>query len=173
MESKGLKMIARKTEVMVNRSGDSEEVIVCDRRGDRLKQVDKFRYLGSIINGKGGCSTEVRERVKAAWCKWREMGGVVCDKKMPALLKAQVYKTVVRPVLVYAAETWALSKKESELLERTKMRMLRWILGVGRRDRIRNENIRKRLKVLCITEKIRTTRLRWADTQKNLKKKEY
>ena len=103
----------------------------------------------------------IRDRVKAAWCKWREMGGVVCDKKMPALLKAQVNKTVVRPVLVYAAETRALSKKDSELLERTEMRMHRWILGVSRRDRIRNENIRKRLKVLCITEKIRTTRLRW------------
>ena len=40
--------------------------------------------------------------------------------------------------------------------------MLRRILGVSRGDRIRNENIRKRLKVLCITEKIRTTKLRWA-----------
>ena len=46
-------------------------------------------------------------------------------------------------------------------MERTEMRMLKWILRVSKRDRMRNENIRKKLKVLCITE-IRTTRLRWA-----------
>jgi hypothetical protein len=41
------------------------------------------------------------------------------------------------------------------------MRMLRWILGITLKDMQRNENIRKRIGVACITDKIREARLRW------------
>ena len=40
---------------------------------------------------------------------------------------------MIRPVMNYGAETWALKKKDEERLERTEMRMLRWILGVTKR----------------------------------------
>ena len=32
---------------------------------DRLKQVDTFKYLGSVISENGGCEEEVRHRVGA------------------------------------------------------------------------------------------------------------
>ena len=57
--------------------------------------------------------------------------------------------------------TWAVRKKEQDLLERTEMRMLRWILGVFLSERLRNEEIRKLAGVVCITEKIKEARLRW------------
>src|SRR6218665_2183309 len=41
------------------------------------------------------------------------------------------------------------------------MRMLRWILGISLKDMQRNENIRKKTGVACITDKIREARLRW------------
>jgi len=46
-------------------------------------------------------------------------------------------------------------------MERTEMRMLRWILGVSLKDKKRNEVIRKTLAVACITDKIRDAILRW------------
>jgi len=63
--------------------------------------------------------------------------------------------------MIYGAEAWSLRRKEEELLERTKMRMLRWILGVSLKDRKRNEDIRHAVGVACITDKIREARLRW------------
>ena len=44
---------------------------------------------------------------------------------MPKYLKGKVYKTIIRPVLIYGAEAWAVIRKEEGLLERTEMRMLR------------------------------------------------
>lgn len=41
------------------------------------------------------------------------------DKKMPMKLKAQIYKTVVRPVMIYRVDFWALE-----------MRVFRRILAV-------------------------------------------
>ena len=142
-------------------SGVEESISIVDNKGNLLKQVETFRYLGAVINAKGGCEEEVRQRIKSAWMKWKDLSGVLCDKKMPVRIKGKVYKTVIRPVLLYGAETWALKRREEEMLERTEMRMLRWILGVSLKDRKRNDFIRNTIGVTCITDKIRESRLRW------------
>ena len=59
-------------------------------------------------------------------------------------LKAKVYKTVVRPALLYGAETWETTRGQ----EVNEMRMLRWTCGVTRRDTIRNEHIRGTTRVM-------------------------
>ena len=68
---------------------------------------------------------------------------------------------MIRLVLMYGAEAWSVPRRKEGLLERTEMRMLRWILGVSLKDKERNEVIRKMLGVACITDKIRHARLRW------------
>ena len=55
----------------------------------------------------GSCQAEVATRVKVAWYKWRELTPVICDKQMSLRLRAKVYKSMVRPVLLYGAEMWA------------------------------------------------------------------
>jgi len=42
-----------------------------------------------------------------------------------------------------------------------KIRILRWISGVTKYDRIRNEYVRERIKVASIVDKMRKNRLRW------------
>jgi len=63
-------------------------------------------------------------------------------------------------VLMYGAEAWTVTRREEGLLERTEMRMLRWILGVSLKDKKRNEIIRKTFREACIIDKIRGARLR-------------
>ena len=78
-----------------------------------------------------------------AWSRWRGLSGVIYDKKVLVKLKSKLYKTVVRPAMVYGSEWWAL--QEEQRLHTTEMKMLslslRWSQGKTRKDRIKNETI--------------------------------
>ena len=113
-----------------------------------------FKYLGSSIEETGGMATEITQRVSAAWRNWKRSSGVLCDRRMPVKLKGKVYKTVVRPALLYGAETWATTRGQEARLEVNEMRMLRWMCGVTRRDKIRNEHIRGTRRVVQASKKI-------------------
>ena len=84
-----------------------------------------------------------KNRVRLAWNKWREITGVICDKKIPVKLKHKIYKTVIKPTMTYGAECWTMKKKDEMLMNKTEMRMLRWIQGVSLREHKRNEEIRE------------------------------
>ena len=76
-------------------------------------------------------------------------------------LMGKVYKTVVRPALLYGAETWATTRGQEVRQEVHQMRMLRWMCGVTRRDTIRNEHIRGTTRVVQASKKIIEKRLKW------------
>ena len=54
---------------------------------------------------------KVERKVQAGWCKWREPSGILCDKRVPLKLKGKYYSTVVRPVMIYLSECWAIKKR--------------------------------------------------------------
>lgn len=67
---------------------------------------------------------------------------MVCDRRITTRLKMKIFKTVIRPGLMYGAET-ALQRKETIRLMRTEIRMLRWIFGISLLERCTNEEVRK------------------------------
>ena len=80
---------------------------------------------------------------------------------MPRRLKAKIYKIVVRPSLLYGAETWVTKVEHVRKLDRMKMRCLRGLTGHSMLEHKRNEDIRKDAWVRSIREKIEESRLRW------------
>ena len=103
MENNGIKVSTAKTEhlqttgytdpVRMKRYMETEMV--------NLPTVQSFKYLGSTIDSEGGASKDVDNRVAKAWSKWRELSGVICDKKMPTKLKLLIYQTVIRPTFFH------------------------------------------------------------------------
>ena len=83
---------------------------------DKLNAVTTFKYLGSIFHSNGGAERDINNRVRLAWMKWKQLTGVLCDKKVPIKLKDKVYKTVIKPTMTYGAECWAVRKKDENRL---------------------------------------------------------
>ena len=50
------------------------------------------------------------EEEGAGGMNWKKCSGVLCDKRMPVKLK--VYRIVVRPAMLYGAETWATTTND-------------------------------------------------------------
>ena len=105
--------------------------------------------------------TEITKRVGAGWRNWNKCSGVLCDIRMQVKLKGKVYKTVIRSAMLYGAETWATTKRQENRIEVTEMRMLRWMCGVTRKDKIRNEHIRGTTRVAQASKMITARRLNW------------
>ena len=61
-----------------------------------------------MLNDTGGVEQAVAARVRAAWMKFRELGGILCMQGASLRMKGALYKACVRSVLMYGAETWAM-----------------------------------------------------------------
>ncbi|KAK3558095.1 hypothetical protein QTP86_009456 [Hemibagrus guttatus] len=159
LERRGMKVSRSKTEYMcVNEREGSGTVRL---QGEEVKKVLEFKYLGSTVQSNGECGKEVKKRVQAGWNGWRKVSGVLCDRKISARIKGKVYRTVVRPAMLYGLETVSLRKRQESELEVAELKMLRFSLGVTRLDRIRNEYIRGTAHVGRLGDKVREARLRW------------
>ena len=158
MEERGLKISRRKTEYLGCNEHQDADIHL---QGETVKRVNTFTYLGSTLAKDGELDEEVTHRVQSMWNNWKRVSGVLCDRIMNVKIKGKVYRTVVRSVLMYGAETWALTKAQENKLEVADMRMLRWMCGVAELDKIRNERIRGTTKVREITKKVQERRLKW------------
>ena len=129
-------------------------------QGVNLERVNTFKYLGATFAENEYLDAEMTHRIQSGWKNWKRISGILCDRRISLRVKGKVYKTVVRPAMMYSAETWAVKKAQEKLQEVAEMRMLRWMSGVTKLDRIRNERIRGTTKVGEISKKVQESRLK-------------
>ncbi|XP_070007282.1 uncharacterized protein [Nicotiana sylvestris] len=110
-----------------------------------IPRRESFKYLGSIIQKDGEIDEDVTHRIEAGWMKWRLDSGVLCVKNVSLRLNDKFYKVVVRPTMLYEAKCWPIKKFHVQQMKVAEMRMLRWMCGHTRLDKIRNEVIRDKL----------------------------
>ncbi|EMS60091.1 Retinoblastoma-related protein 1 [Triticum urartu] len=139
LESKGFRLSRTKTEYMM-----------CGFSTTRCEEEED-----------GGIDEDVNHRIKAGWMKWRQAFGILCDKRVPQKLKGKFYRMTVRPAMLYGAECWLTKRRHVQQLGVAEMRVLRWMCGHTRKDRVRNDDIRDRVGVAPIAEKLCPHRLRW------------
>ena len=161
MEDRGLKINRKKTvylrfNVDGNLVGNSD----INLQGQNLERVNTFKYIGATLAENGDLDAEMTHRIQSGWQNWTRVSGILCDRRISLRVKGKVYlKTVVRPAMMYGAETWAVKKAQEKKLDVAEMRMLRWMSGVTKLDRIRNERIRGTTKVGEISKKVQESRI--------------
>ena len=76
-------------------------------KGQRLKVVDKFTYLGSTLSRVVNIDDEVNARIAKTSAAFGRPRGSIWDRSEIRLdTKLKVYRSVVMPTLLYACETW-------------------------------------------------------------------
>ncbi|KAL5193570.1 hypothetical protein HKD37_20G055768 [Glycine soja] len=163
LETYGFRLSRSKSEYMECKFNKRRRVFNSEVKiGDHIiPQVTRFKYLGSVIQDDGEIEGDVNHRIQAGWMKWRKASGVLCDAKVPIKLKGKFYRTAVRLAILYGTECWAVKSQHENKVGVAEMRMLRWMCGKTRQDKIRNEAIRERVGVAPIVEKMVENRLRW------------
>ena len=130
-------------------------------QGDTLARVNTFKYLGETLAENGDLYAEMTPRIQPGWTNWNRVSEIRCDERISLWIKGKVYKTAVRPAMMYGAQKWAVQKTQEKKLDVAEMRMLIWMSGVANLDRIGNERIRGRTKVGEIFKKVQESRCKW------------
>jgi len=159
LEDRGLKISRTKSEYLSFNDFEEENGVEMD--DEIIKRVPAFKYLGSHVTEDGELDVEVNQRIQSGWQAWRRFSGVLCDKKISARLKGKVYKTAVRPAILYGSETWPIKRVHEKKVNVAEMRMLRWMCGVTRKDKIRNDYIKGTVKVTEVSAKMQERRINW------------
>ena len=79
------------------------------------EESDNVQVYGLNVRCKQRADKNVNNRVNVAWSMWREPTRVICDRNIPTKLKDNVYKTALKPAVVYGADCWAVRKKERNI----------------------------------------------------------
>ena len=102
LEERGMKISRVKTEYM---SLQEVQELSINLQEAEIPQTSKFKYLGSYVQSNKGLEAEIQYRIIIWWMNWKRLCGVMCDRKVSCKLKGKLYKSVVRPAMLYSAET--------------------------------------------------------------------
>ena len=80
---------------------------------------------------------------------------------MSLSLKGKFYRTAIRPTLLYGTECWVNKKQYIQKISVIEIRILKWMYGKIKLDKVRNEDIRRQVGIAAIDNKLRENHLRW------------
>jgi hypothetical protein len=123
-------------------------------------------YLGTLITTDNNTSAEINSRITSANRSYFGLVNTLKAKNINRKYKVIIYKTLIKPVLMYGAEIWVLSKADELRLGVLERKILRSIYGPiceGAIWRSRyNVELYRLYDETDLVTSIRITRLRWA-----------
>jgi hypothetical protein len=144
----GLKINEEKTKYLKCSKKDTK------KRGLKLpksiEQVHHYKYLGSIINDSNSTDEEIKERIvlgtKAYYANLKFF-----KIKFTNDTKLKLYRSVIRPIVTYASETWVLKESSIQKLLVFERNILRKIFGPTRENQLWRIKTNNELDKLIIT----------------------
>jgi hypothetical protein len=162
----------------LNVSEDKTKYLTLDRKhGSRIGQnitideynfevVQSFKYLGSIVNVDNDIEEEVKTRLSQGNRCFYALKHLFRNTLVSRNTKLRLYKTLIRPIVMYACETWSLTQKQEAYFNCFERRVLRSICGpINEQGRWRIRTNRELTEIFgeeTILGAIKSARLRWA-----------
>ena len=107
-----------KTKLLVAGDRDADDMRPLRLDSGKVECVTEFKYLGSIVEAKGGIAQEVGERIAKATKGFGALREpILRNSNLSLRTKRKVYKAVVLGVLLYGSETWTTKRDAVKRLE--------------------------------------------------------
>ena len=142
-EAMGLSLNVKKTECMVISKKPINPKCNLYSKGEQIKQVKKFKYLGFLITSDGKCTSEIKKRIAMSKDAFQKMKPILTNRNITMATKIRVLKTYVWSVLLYGCECWTINKETEKKLESAEMWFIRRIMRISWMDKKSNESVLK------------------------------
>jgi hypothetical protein len=134
----GLEVDPEKTKYMLvshsQRTGQQHSIKIGNRS---FEEVAEFKYLGTTMTDQNCMHEEIKSRSNvrnACYHSNQSLLSCLLSRK----LKVKIYKTIIRPVVLYGCETWFLTLRVEHRLRVFENRLLRRMFG-PKRDEVMGE----------------------------------
>ena len=82
------------------------------------EDVEEFVYVGATVTKKSGGTKDIKERLCKAEGAFFNLMKTWNTRSIGRITKIKLFKTLVRPVLLYGCEAWKLKADEEKKLDR-------------------------------------------------------
>ena len=134
----GLQLHPDKTKVLTSTGRAQERVAkrhikIGGMRIEVLPRTSSVKYLGRQITFGTLHEDELDHRLRSGWAKFTQHKQELASKTYSLNDRLRFFDAVITPTVLYGAECWTTTKTMENMLQRTQRRMLRIMLGQGRR----------------------------------------
>ena len=119
----GLHCNATKTEY----TSSAANPLICSRFGETIKHVTDFKYLGSYIMNS---EKDFKTRKALAWVACNKLDKI-WKSNLSKMLKINLFRSTVEPVLMYGSETWTLNSRLHKRLDGCYTNLLKRIQNIS------------------------------------------
>ena len=143
-EERGLKLNISKTKVMVVSKGNENIRANIFVGGEQLEQVERYKYLGSVVTRDGRCKEEIKTRLAIAKSAFTRIKSIVTNRTISISLRKRFIKAYIWSTLMYGCEAWTISREIERKIEAAEMWFFRRMLRISWTERVSNEEVLNR-----------------------------
>ena len=110
-----------------SRSGDRYPTT---RLRNKLRRVDRFKYLGRVLSYDDSDTPAIRHNLKRARAAWGRLSAILAKEEVPPPVAGMFYQVVVAAVLLYGSESWVISAFDLRALEGFHVEAARRLTGM-------------------------------------------
>jgi hypothetical protein len=124
----------RNNEQMQDKQAQAEDVKFVVY-GKELERVRNFKYLGRVFTDNDDDTKSIEDNIKKARQRWNCIANIMKREGANAKTMAKIYLAVVQAVLLYGADSWAVSDRNLRKLRTFHHRAIRYMTGQHIRKR--------------------------------------
>jgi hypothetical protein len=122
--------------------------------------------MGSVITSHNNCERDIKARMAAGNRSYYALTKIMKSREISKSTKLKIYRTIIRPKVMYSCEGWTMSKHMKEALRVWEREILRKAYGLKRDTNgwriCTNKELQDQYRSADIVTSIKVRRLEWS-----------